>query len=134
MRTLRTQVRLRRLIRVHGELLDRLAAEPGDRELRLAAAARLRDLASDVGIAWTAEAAVHRPTAELAVCDAHVKRALRAIDAALAELRRTPAGVDWLRAQFRAAAVPLLLFLRGLEETPEDLLEGWLAPALPKSA
>ena len=134
MRTLGTQVRLRRLIRLHGELLDRVAAAPTDRELRLAAAARLRDLVADVQIAWTSEAAAHGPTAELAVCDAYVKRAVRALDAAAAELRRAPAGVDWLRAQFQGAAVPLLLFLRGLEETPEELLEGWLAPALAKSA
>lgn len=134
MRTLGTQVRLRRLIRQHGELLDRVGQVPGDVDLRASVAARLGSLAGDVRSAWSAEIAAAQLTPELRVCDAHVRRALRAIDATVAEIRNAPAGLDWLRSQFLGAAVPLLLFLRGLEDTPEALLEGWLAPTLAKSA
>ncbi len=134
MRTLGTQVRLRRLIRQHAELLDRIGESPADAELRASVAARLGTLVNDVRAAWSAEVAAAQLTPELRVCDAHVRRALRAIEATVAELRNGPAGLDWLRGQFLGAAVPLLLFLRGLEDTPEELLEGWLAPTLAKSA
>lgn len=134
MRTLGTQVRLRRLIRQHGVLLERWSAEPGDLEVRAATAQRLSALIADVRQAWSADLAAARPTAELAVFDGHVRRSLKGMEAAALEMRRSPAGIEWLRGQFRAAAVPLLLFLRGLEDTPEDLLEGWLAPGLARSA
>lgn len=134
MRTLNTQVRLRRLIRQHARLLEALAERPGDLELAAATAQRLTALSAEVRAAWAADLAAARPSAELAVFDGHVRRSLRAMDAAVAETRRAPAGVDWLRGQFHRVAVPLLLFLRGLEDTPEDLLEGWLAPVLARSA
>ncbi len=68
--------------------------------------------------------------------DAHVRRSLRALEGIATEYGRAPAADrrQWLAGQFHATAVPLLLFLRGLEDTPEDLLEGWLAPVLAKSA
>lgn len=134
MRTLGTQVRLRRLIRQHAALLDRLAEDPADVDLARSSAQRLAGLIGDVREAWQADLASARPSAELAVLDGHVRRSLKGMQAAAHEMRRAPAGVDWLRGQFRAAAVPLLLFLRGLEDTPEDLLEGWLAPSLARSA
>jgi hypothetical protein len=139
MRTLGTQVRLRRLLRQHGEALDRLRAAPGDLEAAAAARRRLGDLVNDVRDAWSADvSAVRLPVAatELPVFDSHVRRSLRALEGTVAEYDRAPSDdrLQWLAAQFHAAAIPLLLFLRGLEETPDELLEGWLAPVLAKSA
>ena len=135
MRTLGTQVRLRRLLRQHGEAVDRLRATPGDLEVASAARRRLLDLVSDVRSAWVADVAAVT-VAELPVFDSHMRRSLRALEASVAEYDRAPSDerLRWLAGQFHATAVPLLLFLRGLEETPEDLLEGWLAPVLAKSA
>lgn len=135
MRTLGTQVRLRRLLRQHGEAVDRLRAGPGDVEVASAVRRRLLDLVTDVRDAWSADART-TSVAELAVFDSHVRRSLRALEATVAEYDRAPSDerLRWLTGQFHATAVPLLLFLRGLEETPEDLLDGWLAPVLAKSA
>jgi hypothetical protein len=137
MRTLGTQVRLRRLLRQHGEAVDRLRSAPGDLEFAAGARRRLVDLVTDVRDAWAADAAAGGvPAAELPVFDSHVRRSLRALEATVAEYGRAPSDerLRWLAGQFHATAVPLLLFLRGLEETPENLLEGWLAPVLAKSA
>src|SRR6266700_3886606 len=57
MRTLATQVRLRRLMRVHGEYFERLAAAPSDGELAQLARARLAQLTDDVRRSWLADLA-----------------------------------------------------------------------------
>ena len=57
MRTLATQVRLRRLIRVHGEYTERLAATPADGELAQLARGRLLQLADDVRRSWRTDLA-----------------------------------------------------------------------------
>lgn len=131
-------MRLRRLIRQHGEVLARLEEAGSDLEQAGLASRRLAELLGDVGRAWTAdlEAARAVPGAERAVFDAHVRRSLRVLEATAAEYGRAPVGDRrrWLAEQFNGTAVPLLLFLRGLEDTPADLLDGWLAPVLAKSA
>ena len=137
MRTLGTQVRLRRLIRQHGDTLARLEEAGPEIEQAAAAARRLADLLADVGRAWmTDSSAAGCTAAELEVFDTHVRRTLRLLEATAAEYARAPAADrrHWLAEQFNGAAVPLLLFLRGLEDTPVELLDGWLAPALAKSA
>ena len=139
MRTLGTQVRLRRLLRQHAEAVDRLRAAPGDLDSAAATRRRLSDLVHDVGDAWSADVSAGRPAlaaTELPVFDSHVRRSLRALEGTVAEYDRAPSDerLQWLASQFHAAAIPLLLFLRGLEETPDELLEGWLAPVLAKSA
>lgn len=128
MRTLATQVRLRRLIRVHGEYMERLAAAPSDGELAQLARARLTQLSEDVRRAWLADLAAAEPAPEQALLDRHVMRSLKAIDSVLAELTRPAGDRDWLRERFQEAAVPLVLFLRGLEDAPAELLGEWLAP------
>jgi len=139
MRTLGTQVRLRRLLRQHGEAIDRLRAAPGELEAAGAVRRRLADLVRDVREAWSGDVSAVRPpvaAGELPVFDSYVRRSLRALEVTVAEYDRAPAGerLQWLAAQFNATAIPLLLFLLGLEETPDELLEGWLAPVLAKSA
>ena len=128
MRTLATQVRLRRLIRVHGEYMERLTAAPSDGELAQLARARLTQLSEDVRRAWLSDLAAAEPAPEQALLDRHVRRSLKAIDSLLAELTRPAGDRDWLRERFQEAAVPLVLFLRGLEDAPAELLGEWLAP------
>lgn len=137
MRTLGTEMRLRRLIRQHGALVGRLRLEPGDPELAAAVERRLRALLSDVRAAWAADlraAVAAAGPAEFALLDGYVNRSLRALEASLVELGRPSNQLDWLAQRFRATAVPLLVFLRGLEETPAELLGAWAAPALAESA
>ncbi len=130
MRTLATQVRLRRLIRVHGEYIERLAAAPSDGELAQLARARLAQLTDDVRRAWLADlaAAGDDALAESQVLDRHVAKALKALDAVLIEVTRPAGDRDWLRERFREAAIPLVFFLRGLEDAPSELVGEWLAP------
>jgi hypothetical protein len=128
MRTLATQVRLRRLIRVHGEYMERLAAAPSDGELAQLARARLAQLTDDVRRAWLADLAAAEPAPEQSLLDRHVARSVKAIDSVLAELTRPAGDRDWLRERFREAAVPLVFFLRGLEDAPAELVGEWLAP------
>lgn len=124
MRTLQTQLRLRRLLRSHAEYLERLRAEPADAELARAAAARLRQLIEDVRGAWLAESAGGGPEP----LRRHVSRTLTALESAAAELRRPNTDLEWLGERFRESAAPLLFFLRGLEDAPDDQLRAWLAP------
>ncbi len=135
MRTLATQMRLRRLIRQASELVPRLRSAPGDADAAAAAARRLAGLVADVQEAWTADCAAAGPAnaADLTVFDAHVRRGLRALQGVIAELSRPGADLEWLSGRFRAVALPLVLFLRGLEEAPADLL-GTSGPALGKTA
>ena len=48
MRTLSTQVRLRRLIRSYGEAVDRLVSEPQTRQMAASVVARLLELTGEV--------------------------------------------------------------------------------------
>ncbi|HZQ50310.1 MAG TPA: hypothetical protein VFB69_08380 [Candidatus Dormibacteraeota bacterium] len=112
MRTLSTQVRLRRLIRAFGESAERLRSEPLD---RVGVALRLQELASGVRDAWNREAAANGPDAPVARFS---EQALRTIDLAIAGLGQRGADLDLLEQDFEDAAVPLELFLRGLDAQP----------------
>jgi hypothetical protein len=122
MRTLASQMRLRRPIRVHGEYVGRLAAAPADGELAQAAKARLLALSHDVRAAWRSDLAAAGAGSGAAVLDRHVERTLRAVESVVAELARPAADRRWLHERFQDAALPLLMFLRGLEEAPAELL------------
>lgn len=122
MRTLATQMRLRRLIRVHAEYVDRLAGAPADGELAQAARLRLLGLSRDLREAWASDLAADGAGSGAAVLDRHVQRTLRAVEAVVAEMARPAADRRWLQERFQDAAVPLLMFLRGLEEAPAELL------------
>ena len=115
MRTLGTQVRLRRLIRAFGEVVDRLRAEPNERALVTLAVSRLQRLADGVREAWDGELATGRPEDALA---RYVDGSLRTAELAIAGLGQAGADLELLRADFESAALPLEVFLRGLDAQP----------------
>ena len=129
MKTLATQVRLRRLLRVHAELLDRLPGEAStDASATEVAAARLHGLVADVERAWREDAASARRTGVTLApeVERYVSRALKSMDAAAGALARpgaaTPDNAEWLRTQFREFAVPLQFMLAGLDvEVPATI-------------
>ncbi|MDQ6773407.1 MAG: hypothetical protein M3024_10520 [Candidatus Dormibacteraeota bacterium] len=125
MRTLTTQFRLMRLIRLEDELTTRLTAPEADSRLRRATARRLLDAIRDVRAAWAADQAAERT--ELGALRRHVSRALSALEASAAALEQPGHDALNLSAEFRETAVPLLLFLRGLDDTAEAALLAWLA-------
>ena len=115
MRTLSTQVRLRRLIRAFGETVERLLSEPGDGRLAAASVARLRELAEGVREAWSREAGQN--PAEPAV-ERFAEQSLRTVELAIAGLDQRGADLSLLARDFEDAALPLELFLRGLDAQP----------------
>ena len=115
MRTLATQVRLRRLDRAFSEALDRLLSEPAEREMVGLISAKLLELASDVREAWRRESAASRPADAL---DGYVKEALRTAEFAIAALPQTGADLELLGRDFDGAVLPLEVFLRGLDSEP----------------
>lgn len=115
MRTLATQVKLRRLIRAFGESCDRLGSEPLDRRVAGSIADRLLELAEAVRASWLAESLARPPGAAL---DRHVDGELRAIGLAITGLQQDGADVELLRRDFEVAALPLEIFLRGLDVEP----------------
>ena len=115
MRTLGTQVRLRRLDRAFAEALDRLLSEPAEREMAGLISAKLLELAGDVRDAWKREsvqAGRPRPWTPTSRrrCGPPSSRSRRC-------LRRAPtwscSGRD-----FEGAVLPLEVFLRGLDAEP----------------
>ncbi len=112
MRTLATQVRLRRLIRTSAEVVARLLAEPSDRSLVVSAVSRLQGLAEAVREAWDSEAAAGRPEDALA---RYVEQSLRTAELAIAGLSQAGADLELLRDDFESAALPLEVFLKGLD-------------------
>lgn len=115
MRTLGTQVRVRRLERAFSEALDRLLSEPAEREMAGMISAKLLELASDVRDAWKRESILDRPAEAL---DAYVKEALRTAEFAIAALPQTGADLELLGRDFENAVLPLEVFLRGLDAEP----------------
>ncbi len=115
MRTLSTQVRLRRLIRAFGDSLERLLADPGDLRLTSGVVARLQELAGGVRESWAREAALSQPEPSV---DRFADQSLRTIELAIAGLGQRGADLRLLEEDFEDAALPLELFLRGLDAQP----------------
>ena len=115
MRTLATQVRLRRLVRNFGEAVERLESEPRERRLVGPLVDRLLELAADVEESWAHEAAAGRLEAPLA---RYVAESVRTAELAIAGLRQPGADLELLRSDFELAAMPLEVFLRGLDSEP----------------
>ncbi len=115
MRTLGTQVKLRRLIRVYGEAADRLRSEPLERGLVGSVVDRLLELSGELREAWTRESLIRPPEAAL---ERYVKDSLRSIELAIVGLQQAGASVELLQRDFEAAALPLEVFLRGLDAEP----------------
>jgi hypothetical protein len=121
MRTLGTQVRLRRLIKAYSDGLDRLLVWPADRGVTTTVVSRLQELAAGVQEAWARESADGHPEAAYAN---YVEQALRMAELAIVGLGQEGADLRLLQRDFEEAALPLEVFLRGLD----------VAPALQRSA
>ena len=115
MRTLSTQVRLRRLIRSFDEAVNRLLSDPHERQAAGSVASRLLGLATEVREAWRREnaaGALPKPLGR------YVRDALRTIDLAIAGVQQAGADLELLRQDFEGAALPLEIFMRGLDAEP----------------
>ncbi|HEV2139600.1 MAG TPA: hypothetical protein VGT01_00280 [Candidatus Dormibacteraeota bacterium] len=115
MRTLATQVKLRRLIRTYAESWNRLALDPLGRARAGSIVDRLLELSEELRESWRRESLLGGLEPTLA---RHVGDSLRSIDLALAGLRQDGADARLLRGDFEAAALPLEVFLRGLDAEP----------------
>jgi hypothetical protein len=115
MRTLETQVKLRRLIRNVADAQDRLESEPVERLLAGVVVDRLLELAQDVRQAWRRESRAGRLDPAL---EGYAASALRTVDLAIAGMGQAGADLDLLRADLDGAALPLEVFLRGLDGEP----------------
>ncbi|HEX4212437.1 MAG TPA: hypothetical protein VIA06_03805 [Candidatus Dormibacteraeota bacterium] len=132
MRTLLTQARLKRLIRMQADAIRRLDHEAAVPPARTVLVGRLISAAEDVRMAWRSECPEGMRQTGLG---RHVTRQLAACLASIAALERRGADVEARNVEFRDAALPLLFFLRGLEDTADDALAAWLGrPALARSA
>ena len=116
MRTLSTQVKLRRLVRTFGEVVSRLGSEPRERR-RLAGPLvdRLQELCGDVAESWAHEAGSSLLEPALA---RYAAGSLRSAELAIVGLRQAGADLELLRGDFESAALPLEVFLRGLDAEP----------------
>jgi hypothetical protein len=115
MRTLATQVRLRRLVRTFADSFDRLSSEPLERRLVGSLVDRLLELSDAVRESWRGESLLRPLEAPL---ERYVSESLRSVELAIAGLRQAGADLDLLRGDFEAAALPLEVFLRGLDAEP----------------
>ena len=115
MRTLATQVKLRRLVRTYAESWDRLELNPAERARAGSVVDRLLELSEELRESWGRESG---PGGLEPALERHVDDSLRSIDLALAGLRQDGADVELLRGDFEAAALPLEVFLRGLDAEP----------------
>ncbi len=115
MRTLATQVKLRRLIRAFAEARNRIASEPIDRRVVGSMVDRLLELSGDLRETWRRESRLRPLEAPLERC---VRESLRSTELAIAGLQQAGADLELLRGDFEAAALPLEVFLRGLDAEP----------------
>src|SRR6267378_3246165 len=101
MRTLQSQVKLRRLIRSTSEAITRLRWEPSQRVMAGSIVDRLLELAAEVRESWAQEALAGRPGEPLS-----------------AGVAQDGSDLELLRQDFDRAALPLEAFLRGLDAEP----------------
>lgn len=117
MRTLATQMRLRRLLRTQVEYAERLI-RPGQTDLPAAVAARLVQLVQEVRSTWERESG----GMELGGLRGHVQRSLAAMEGAAAGMGKPGADLGRLGAEVRDVGLPLVFFLRGLDESQDPVL------------
>ncbi|HXM57442.1 MAG TPA: hypothetical protein VOB72_18740 [Candidatus Dormibacteraeota bacterium] len=123
-------MRLRRLLRIQAEYQERFALEGASGPLRAAASARLLRLLQDVRASWIRES----QGVELAGLRPFVHRWLATMEAAGAALAQPGADVARLCADLREAGVPLVLFLRGVEDSDAPVLAELAGRPLARSA
>jgi hypothetical protein len=134
MRTLMTQMRVLRLVRMHAAEVARLRDRPFDRAQREAAVRKLLEQARNIRRGWLAELAAEPSVAPGATAERQVVRRIVALEAATATLTQPGADLDRARIEFEDAAVPLLLMLRGLDGYSEAALLGAGPAPLARSA
>ena len=122
MRSLQTQVRLRRLLRVFTDYSDRLADAPSDSVLAAAARTKLFDLAGQLHEAWADDST----TVTVRAIRRHVNRTLAAVDQAIASLGKPSSNPRSQAEDLQEAALPLLLMLRGMEDVADRQVLDWL--------
>jgi hypothetical protein len=115
MRTLSTQVRLRRLIRSTSEAFTRLRWQPAERAMAGSIVYRLLELSAEVRESWTQESLAGRPGVPLS---AFVAESLRLAELAIAGVAQEGSDLQLLYGDFERAALPLEVFLRGLDAEP----------------
>ena len=121
MRTLGVQVKLRRLVRIYADAVERLGSEPFERRQAVLVVERLLELSAELREAWAEESRQRPPDPAL---ERFVADSLQSIDFAIAGLAQAGASLELLRRDFESAALPLEVFMRGLD----------MAPALQRSA
>ena len=130
MRTLATQLRLRRLLRTQAEYHRRLQQAGPVGSLAEAASARLLQLVRDVRSAWARESGGQALTG----LHGYVARSLAAMEGAAAAMRYPGADLPRLNAEFRDAGLPLVFFLRGLDDSESPALAELIGQPLAQSA
>lgn len=115
MRTLSTQVRLRRLIRATSEAFTRLRWQPAERAMAGPIVERLLGLAGEVRGSWAQESLAGRPGEPLR---AFVAESLRMAELSITGVAQEGSDLDLLSQDFEHAALPLEVFLRGLDVEP----------------
>lgn len=115
MRTLSTQVKLHRLIRAFSENLERVRSEPTERQMVASVVLRLQELAAGVRDGWMLESVAGRPEPAL---ERYVDDSLRTAELAIAGMAQEGADLGLLQRDFEDAALPLEVFLRGLDIQP----------------
>lgn len=129
MRTLATQMRLRRALRAAAEYEQRLGAERS-RPLMATASVRLVQLVRDARTSWHRESA----GAELGSLQSFVNRSLSAMEVAAAGLAQPGADPASLTADLRRVGVPLVFCLRGLDDTQAAVLDELTGRSLLRTA
>ena len=115
MRTLATQVKLRRLARTSAESWNRLVSDPLERTRVGSTVDRLLELSAVVRETWRHEADAAALDGAL---ELYVVGSLRSAELAISGLQQAGADLELLRDDFEAAVLPLEVFLRGLDAEP----------------
>ena len=129
-----TQMRVLRLMRMHGEEAARLRDRPFDRAQREEAVRKLLEQARNIRRGWLAELAAEASLAPGTTAERQVVRRIVAMEAAIAMLTQPTADLERARAEFEDGAVPLLLMLRGLDGYSEAAVLGAGRAPLAKTA
>lgn len=119
MRTLATQVKLRRLVRTSSEAWNRLASDPLELARAGSTVDRLLALSAEVREAWKHEVeaeSLDEPLDE--PLKRYVRESLRSAELAITGLQQAGADLELLRDDFEAAVMPLEVFLRGVDAEP----------------
>src|ERR1700737_845914 len=112
MRTLQSQVKLRRLIRSTSEAMTRLRWEPVQQAMAGSIVDRLLELAAEVRESWAQEAVAGRPGEPLS---AFVAESLGSVELAIAGGAQDGSDLELLSQVFERSSLPLEVFLRGLD-------------------